>query len=217
MCVLPFRLQSMHSHRSKASAVCVRVCVLTRLLLIARTEYLLRITKQRVVALSFLISFRHVNELHRYLLELCAVCLDHFPSQWEKHFHGLSEWTWACVFTAQGQTRGGMESSLCLLTVCCCQLCYHGTSHSVCHHFSTIAPLFTHLWPWRRESVKWRFDVFFFLLLICSVLEFLRYNWCFFSLYLVFASKFFFVTKFTNATNAKEKKVVIEFKNEKNS
>lgn len=82
---------------------------------------------------------------------------------------------------ARGQPRGGMESRLCLLTACCCQLCYHGTSHSACHHFSTVAPLFTRLWPRRRESVKWRFGVSFVSPIHLFPTEILR----FFSLCLV--------------------------------
>lgn len=60
-----------------------------------------------------------------------------------------------------------METSLCLLTVWYCQLCYHGTSHSVCHHFSNHhSSLHSSLHSSRtikKEKgmiVKWRIHIF---------------------------------------------------------
>lgn len=94
----------------------------------------------------------------------------------------------SCVFVAHkswhtSSRQGGMETSLCLLTVWYCQLCYHGTSHSVCHHFfNHRSSLHSSRTIKKEKAWFWNGAFTFFLsLLICSTLKSLRNYWnCFF-------------------------------------
>lgn len=75
----------------------------------------------------------------------------------------------SCVVVAHkswhtSSRQGGMETSLCLLTVWYCQLCYHGTSHSVCHHFSNHRFSLHSSRTIKKEKgmiVKWRIHILF--------------------------------------------------------
>lgn len=74
----------------------------------------------------------------------------------------------SCVFVAHkswhtSSRQGGMETSHCLLTMWYCQLCYHGTSHSVCHHFFNHRSSLHSSRTIKKEKdmiVKWRIHIF---------------------------------------------------------